>query len=76
MEKKNEIRTSNTPILYILQIIFIVLKACGVVSWSWVQVFIPTFISLSVWVIVGLIVLIAYLRREKQNPTPRFKRPW
>ncbi len=36
----------------LLQIVFIVLKLCGVISWSWVLVMLPLIIS------AGLIVLI------------------
>lgn len=36
----------------LLQIVFIVLKLCGVIKWSWWAVLIPT------WIGLGLIVLL------------------
>ena len=42
----------------LLQIAFIILKLCGVITWSWVAVFIPTFISAGLIVLViGVIVI-------------------
>ena len=42
----------------VLQIVFIVLKLCHVIDWSWWWVLSPTWISI---IIVFLIVLIAWL---------------
>ena len=41
----------------VLQIIFIVLKVLKIISWSWWAVFIPTFISLGITLLVVLIAL-------------------
>lgn len=40
----------------VLQIVFIVLKLCKVISWSWWIVFLPTLIGLGL-TILGLIIL-------------------
>lgn len=51
-------RTGGVSFAGLLQLAFIVLKLCKVIDWTWVQVFIPTFVSLGVTVIVLLVVMI------------------
>ena len=41
--------------LGVLQILFIVLKLTGLIDWTWVQVFIPTFISIG---LAALIIIV------------------
>ena len=41
MEKKNEIKTVGFGFFDALAILFIALKLCGVISWSWVAVLAP-----------------------------------
>lgn len=41
--------------LEVLQLIFIVLKLCGVIKWSWLVVFLPSLIPLVI-IIVLLVV--------------------
>lgn len=45
-----------------LQIVFIVLKLCGKISWSWYIVLIPTWIDLGVFAVVLLVIGIMWLR--------------
>lgn len=42
-------------ILEVLQIVFIILKVIGVVTWSWTTVFIPLWICLGLGVLAGII---------------------
>lgn len=42
----------------LLQIVFIVLKLCGIINWSWVFVMLPLIISAGLFVIIFIIVLI------------------
>ena len=42
----------------VLQIVFIVLKLCGVIKWSWVWVLAPLWISLSLVALILIIFLI------------------
>lgn len=42
-----------------LTIVFIVLKLCGLIAWSWTWVLSPLWISAILWVIVVVIVLLA-----------------
>lgn len=43
----------------VLQIVFIILKLCNVINWSWWIVFLPTLISAGMFVL-GLIFLLIY----------------
>ena len=42
----------------LLTIVFIILKLCGIITWSWWWVLSPLWISTILWVIVGIIVLL------------------
>ena len=46
----------------ILTITFVVLKLIGIISWSWLWVFSPLWISIIIGLIVLLIFWIKYLR--------------
>ena len=41
----------------LLTIVFIILKLCGIITWSWWWVLSPLWISAILWVIVVVIVL-------------------
>ena len=45
----------------LLTIVFIVLKLCGVISWSWLWVLSPLWISAGIGLLVILIVVIVFL---------------
>lgn len=48
-------------LLEVLQIIFIVLKLCNVLQWSWWMVFIPAYISAGLTVIlIVLSIILSY----------------
>nr|DAZ72758.1 MAG TPA: transmembrane protein [Caudoviricetes sp.] len=48
----------------VLLVVFIVLKLCKVITWSWVWVLSPLWISLILWGIILLIIII-YIRLDK-----------
>ena len=48
----------------LLTIVFIILKLCGIITWSWWWVLSPLWISAILWVIVVVIVLLV---REWKN---------
>lgn len=50
---------SGIGFLGVLQIIFIVLKLCNVLQWSWWMVFIPAYISAGLTVILIVIGIIS-----------------
>ena len=64
MSDKNS-TTGGLGILGVLQTIFIVLKLVHVIDWSWVVVFIPTFIGLGLtMLVIGVVLLVLYLNNR------------
>ena len=59
MNKKNDniISISGSNIFTTLQLIFLTLKAAGLVDWSWWFVFTPLFAELILILIVALLIL-------------------
>ena len=53
---------SGIGFLGVLQIIFIVLKLCNVLQWSWWMVFIPAYISAGLTVILIVLAIILSYR--------------
>ena len=58
---KVTVSISLTPILVLLQIIFIVLKLCGAIAWGWVYVCIPAMIIGGIWVLTLLVILVVFI---------------
>ena len=55
----NDKQTSNgIGFTGLLTIVFIILKLCGIITWSWWWVLSPLWISAILWVIVVVIVLL------------------
>lgn len=46
----------------LLQVCFIILKVMGIIKWSWIKVFLPTFIGGGLTVLVFIIVLVIALK--------------
>lgn len=61
--------SSGLGILGVLQIVFIVLKLCGLVDWSWLAVLTPLWIELGL-----LLIVIAILVGEKAYLHKRSKK--
>ncbi len=66
LERRSNMKESNNGsgkygILTILGIIFIVLKLCKVITWSWMWVLCPFWIEL--FMVVGLIIFIKWLTK-------------
>ena len=57
---RTKVRESNAGVGIggVLQIVFIVLKLCGLIDWSWWWVWSPTLISLGLVLFVILVVVI------------------
>lgn len=66
-DSKSSNRSGGLGIPGVLEIVFVVLKLVGVVSWSWWWVLSPLWISLGLWIaillVIGLVALIAAVRR-------------
>lgn len=52
----------------ILQIVFIILKLCGVIDWSWWWVLSP------IWIVIGLYVLLAIIPVIVASITGQFRK--
>ena len=57
----NNSSSGGMGFLGVLQIVFIVLKLCKVITWSWWAVLMPLWIELVV--IVGVLIFIAWLKK-------------
>ena len=57
MDNKKHI-TVDTGLLWILQIIFIVLKCCKLITWPWKVVLIPLWIDLGIIALALLVILV------------------
>ncbi len=57
-ENNNNYTTGGITAIDVLQIVFIVLKLCGVIKWSWWLVLMPIWISLGIGVILFIILVI------------------
>lgn len=54
----NQVGCGSVGIAGTLTIVFIVLKLCGLITWSWTWVLSPLWISAIGWVILLMIVLL------------------
>ena len=67
MVRKVSIRIGNSA-LGTIQLVFIILKLCNVIDWSWWAVFIPLFTGLGLLVVAILVILtglaISKIRRK------------
>lgn len=65
--KRNSSSSSGIGILGVLQIVFLVLKLTGLITWSWTVVLIPLWISLGILVIFLIIALTVVLVSFKKK---------
>lgn len=61
--KRNSSSSSGIGILGVLQIVFLVLKLTGLITWSWTVVLIPLWINL-VMLVIFLIVTIIVVKNN------------
>ena len=52
---------SLTTIAFILSMIFMILKFCGKITWSWAMVFLPLIISVGIDIVVILVAIIIFV---------------
>ena len=65
MKEKNSAGAGGIGVTGLLQVAFIVLKLCGVITWSWWWVLAPTWITVALVVALLLIVGILNLLVNK-----------
>ena len=64
----------GTSTLTILQVVFIVLKLCGLIDWSWWAVLIPFWIGLALIVlIIAVGVIVTLIKNRKRQRGDRIK---
>lgn len=59
MDNNSKKKKSSLGIVSILTIIFVILKLCGVIDWSWLWVLCPIWITLLITAIAFAVILIA-----------------
>lgn len=66
--------SSGIGTLGVLQVVFIVLKLCGLIDWSWWAVLIPLWIDLALIVLIITVgVIITLVKNRKRNRGDRIK---
>jgi len=63
MQNNNAKMGCGDLFLVLLQIVFIVLKLCGVIAWHWALVLLPIIIIAGLWVLVVVIKVIILLTK-------------
>lgn len=66
MGNQNHATSGGLGLLEVLTIVFIVLKLCGLISWSWWLVLMPLWIELGV-IVVLLIILFVVTRIDEDD---------
>lgn len=46
---------------FILSVVFLILKLCGVISWGWVWIFLPLIIYAGFWLLFILFLIIIFI---------------
>ncbi len=67
----NNRSSGGTGFLGILQIVFIVLKLCNIIHWSWVIVLIPLWVDLGVIIFFLAVILADKVGRERRRKKRR-----
>lgn len=57
MENKNTTGRGGVDFIELLTIVFITLKLCGVISWSWIWVLSPLWISIIILIILIIVLM-------------------
>ena len=67
MKDNKTVHSSGIGLGTLLTIIFVILKLCGVISWSWIWVLAPLWISIALFLILTLvaIIVVAYHKRKE-----------
>lgn len=61
---KESVTGSGITLPWVLTIVFIVLKLCKVISWKWIWVFAPVWITLALAIVAGIVYLILQIRSK------------
>lgn len=58
----NDNSSSGLGLASVLLVVFIVLKLCKVINWSWLWILSPLWISVIFWTIIYIILYLIYRR--------------
>jgi len=64
MKSSNTTSSGGIGFIGLLTVVFIVLKLTGYITWAWIWVLAPLWISFAVFVVVFLILLLVYYIRD------------
>lgn len=70
MSQRSEATNTGIGVAGVVQIVFLILKLCKVIDWSWWFVMLPTLIEIGLLVVIltiGAVVVIAESRAEKKS---------
>lgn len=56
--------TGNLNAIELLTIVFITLKLCNVITWSWLAVFVPMICHIGIIFIIGVVMFMAEKRKD------------
>lgn len=56
--------TSNLSAIELLTIVFITLKLCNVITWSWLVVFVPMICYIGIAFIIGVVMAMIEKRKD------------
>ena len=59
MKEKKEIKTVGLGFFEALTLLFIALKLTGVITWSWLMVLSPLWLTFAVTVVIAVIIVLA-----------------
>ena len=65
MENKNGM-TATDLFVFALTVLFIALKLCGVITWPWIWVLAPLWIS-ALAAVVALLVILVYIVKKRRK---------
>jgi hypothetical protein len=66
MKNNNESNGGGMGFFSVLQIVFIVLKLCGVIDWKWGWVLSPMWVSIIFYVVISIIYAAINARRNRR----------
>ena len=58
--------TTTLSLPVIVTLIFVILKLCNVIKWSWWWVLSPLWIGVAIWILVGIGAFIFYMVTRKK----------
>lgn len=70
---ENNYKSGGIGFIGLLTIVFITLKLCGVISWSWVWVLFPMWIVLAIAILLFLICLVVTIISGLMNKAFKFQ---